>query len=98
MVPLARVALGQRIAPGGFERCLTTSLAGLGQPVLGSPPEVEGSEHGNVDTQPCKHELDAAEHEGRDRCSGQVANEVDDEDLPEADDADYDAAAIVRWY
>lgn len=56
------------------------------------PAEVEGPEHGNVDTQPSKHELNGAEHKGHEGCAGQVPDEVDDEDLPEADDADDDAA------
>ena len=66
--------------------------------MLGSPAEVEGPQHGNVDAEAGKHQLNAAEHEGRKRRPREVVNEIDDEDLPEADDADYNAARIsVRW-
>lgn len=71
-------------------------MAGLGQPVLGPPSLVERSEHWNVDAQPGKHQLDTAEHECCDGCAGQVADKVDHEDLPEANNADDNAAVIVR--
>jgi hypothetical protein len=59
--------------------------------VLGPPAEVEGAEHGDVDAKTSEHQLDAAEHEGREGGSGEVADEVNDIDLPEADDSDDDA-------
>lgn len=62
--------------------------------MLGSPAEVEGPQHGNVDAEAGEHQLNAAEHEGGQRRSREVVNEIDDEDLPEANDADYDAAGI----
>lgn len=94
MVSLARLAHGQWVASIGFE-----GIAGsLGEIVLGSPAEVEGPQHGNVDAEAGEHQLNAAEHEGCKRCSGKVANEIDDENLPEADDSNYNAAGIsVRW-
>lgn len=62
--------------------------------MLGPPAEVEGSEHGDVDAETSEHQLDAAEHEGREGGAGQVAEEVDDIDLPESDDADDDASTV----
>ena len=64
--------------------------------MLGPPTEVEGSEHGDIDAEAGEHELDAAEHEGREGGAGQVADEVDDIDLPEADDADDDATVVCQ--
>jgi hypothetical protein len=92
MVPLPRLAHSQRIAS---IRGLAVRVAVLREFVLGSPAEVEGAQHGNVDAESREHKLDAAEHEGREGGSGEVANEVDDEDLPEANDADDDAAGVV---
>lgn len=63
--------------------------------MLGPPAKVEGAEHGDVDAEACQHYFDAAEQECREGCSGEVAEEVDDEHLPEADDADHDAAVSV---
>ena len=63
--------------------------------MLGPPPEVEGSERGDVDAESGEHELDAAEYEGREGGAGQVTDEVDDIDLPEADDTDDDASIVV---
>lgn len=65
--------------------------------VLGPPLQVEWSQGRNVDTEPGKHELDGAEHESCERRAGEIADEVDDEDLPESNYAD-DDAAILRQY
>jgi hypothetical protein len=56
--------------------------------LLGPPAEVEGSEHRNVDAESGKHQLDAAEHEGREGRACQIAEEIDEEDFIEANDAD----------
>ena len=60
--------------------------------MLGPPAEVEGAEHGDVDAKTSEHQFYAAEHESREGGSGEVADEVDDIDLPEADDSDDDAS------
>jgi hypothetical protein len=76
---------------------LVESLAAaLGHLVLGPPAEVEWSEHGDVDAKTGEHQLDAAEHEGREGGAGQVADEVDDEDEPEAGDTDDDASVCCQ--
>jgi hypothetical protein len=92
--PVSGLIFSQLVASNRLEAAcplvegLATALRHL---VLGPPAEVEGSEHGNVDAEAGEHQLDAAEHEGREGGAGQVADEVDDIDLPEADDSDDDA-------
>lgn len=60
--------------------------------MLGPPPEVERSEHGDIYAEAGEHKLDAAEHERRERSAGQVSDEVDDENLLHANDADDDTS------
>lgn len=66
--------------------------SGLGYLGFLSPAKVERPEHRNVDANPRKHELDRAKHEGHERGTGQISDEVDDKNLPESNDADNDAA------
>lgn len=70
--------------------------ARLGQLGLLTPAEVERAEHGDVDADPGEHELDGAQHEGHEGRAGQVAHQVDDEDLPEANNANDDAAVDYK--
>lgn len=60
--------------------------------VLGPPLQVERSQGRDVNAESRKHQLDGTEHEGRERCAGEIADEIDDEDLPESHDADDDAS------
>lgn len=78
------------IGPEGF---LLRTLVEAGGLVLGSPSEIEWPEHGNVDAKPCQHQLDGAEHERGKRCARQIPNQINDEDLPETDDTNHNAAA-----
>jgi len=41
-----------------------------------APLEVEGAQHGNVDTETSQHELDGAKHECGARCTSEVVNEI----------------------
>lgn len=88
MVPLSWLAHGQWVASVRLESSLAVGQLVSGHLVLGSPAEVEGSQHWDVDAEPGEHQFDAAEHEGCEGCSGKVAEEIDDIDLPESDDAD----------
>lgn len=94
MVPLSCLACDQRVGSVGLEVAVAVRSAGSRELVLGPPAEVERAEHGYVDAEACQHYFDAAEQEGREGCSGEVAEEVDDEHLPKADDADHDTTVI----
>lgn len=61
-------------------RCLVVRprpVCGARLAVLCSEADVEGPEHGDVDGEAGQHELNGAEHEGGERGSGQVTDEVD---------------------
>jgi len=88
VIPLSWLAHGQWVASVRLESSLAVGQFVSGHLVLGSPAEVEGPQHWNVDAEPGEHQFDAAEHEGREGCSGKVAEEIDDIYLPESDDAD----------
>lgn len=86
VVTLFRLTKVEVPASRSFE-ALPTSVALLGGLVLGAPPEVERSEHWDIDAKTRKHELHGAEHEGRQRSTRQISEQVNDEDLPESHDA-----------
>jgi hypothetical protein len=88
VVPLTWLIDCQWIASIRLEISLAVGQAAGGCLLLGSPAEVEGSQHRNVDAKACEHEFDAAQHECREGSSGKVVEKVDREDQPEADDAD----------
>lgn len=73
-------------------------MATLSGPVLGPPSEVKGTEHGDRDTETSKHQLDCAKRESRKRCAGEVAEKINDENLPEANDSDDHASMSVRIF
>ena len=61
-------------------RCLVVRpgpVCGARLAVLCSEADVEGAEHGDVDGEAGQHELDGAEHEGGERGTGQISDEVD---------------------
>jgi hypothetical protein len=60
VVPLTWLAHCQWVALIRLVSGLTFAQTVLGRLLLGPPAEVEGSQHWNVDTEACKHELDAA--------------------------------------
>lgn len=97
-VPMFGLAVGEWHAPSGLEcrRSAEASRARVGGFVFGSQPDVKGSKHGDVDAKASEHQLDGAEHKGREGRSRKVADEVDNEDLPEAHDADDNAAIETR--
>jgi hypothetical protein len=98
MVPLPWRSHLQRVGSVGLETGLVVASAVLGELVLRPPAEVERPQHWNIDAEAREHQLDAAEHEGSQGCSGKVAEEVDRKHLPKADDANYDTTVIVRQY
>lgn len=83
-----RALLECALAIGIFER------GGL---VLGSPSEVEGAKHRNIDAKTGKHELNRAEHERSQGGASQIANKIDDVDLPESNNANHTASSLCQF-
>lgn len=86
-LPTPRSLVVCALAIGIFER------GGL---VLGSPSKVEGAKHRNIDAKTGKHELNRAEHERSQGSASQIANKIDDVDLPESNHANHTASSLCQ--